>query len=50
MGNSAKETSMIRDLVNQIRVEGVIPAEWEISTVETGIRENKMFKKETITD
>ena len=49
MGNSEKETSMIKDLVNQIRVEGVIPAEWEISTVETGIRE-KMLKKETITD
>ena len=35
---------MITDLVNQIIVEGVIPAKWEF---EVGKREKEILKKET---
>ena len=35
---------MITDLVNQIIVEGVIPAKWEF---EVGKREKETLKKET---
>lgn len=43
---SAGETGadMITDLVNQIIVEGVIPAKWEF---EVGKREKETLKKET---
>ena len=41
---------MITDLVNQIIVEGITPAEWELSTVVNCIRKAILQKEEARAD